>query len=92
MVVSSVAGASVAAGAFVVSLVLESSPPQAASAKPATMASDAILRMDEYFEGIIVFLLVVFTDCQDSCFDRCLLWSSEVTAKNRLSAFVMNSE
>jgi hypothetical protein len=47
-----------------VSLVLESSPPQAASAKPATMASDAILRMDEYFEGIIVFLLFVFTDCQ----------------------------
>ena len=56
------------------------------------MASDAILRMDEYFEGIIVFLLVVFTDCQNSCVDRSLLWSSEVTPRKRLSALDMNTE
>ena len=36
--------------------VLVSSPPQAASAKPATMAIDANLRIDKYFEGIIFFL------------------------------------
>jgi len=48
--------------------------------------------MDEYFEGIIVFLLVVFTDDQHLCVDRLTLCLSEVTPKRDLSALGMNTE
>jgi len=72
--------------------VLESSPPQAASAKPATMASEAILRMDEYFEGIIVFLLIVFTDDQHFCVDRVTLCPSEVSLRRHLATIRVNCE